>query len=182
VGNLKNTEIMRYKSYHHQHKNRLIISWKEYGRIVKDLAKKVEDRFTPDCIIGNSKGGCIIGGTIAAILRKDFYPMRISRRKNDKIVFKKPKLFVPPPNDILDKKVLLVDDLSGTGETFKIAKKILEKKKPKEIKILSLARHRKSFRPDFCGLSSNACIVFPWDRWVYENGKFKLHPELIIKK
>jgi len=172
---------MGYKSYHHSHKKRLIISWKEYGRIVKDLAKKVEDKFAPDCIIGNSKGGCIIGGTIAAILRKDFYPMRISRRVKDEIVFTKPKVNVIPSVNISDKKVLLVDDMAVSGETLKMAKILLKKKRPKEIKTLTLARHKNSFLPDFCGLTSNDCIVFPWDRWVYMNGKFRIHPELVTK-
>lgn len=171
---------MKSKSYHHQHKKYFEINWEKYGKIVKNLAKKAEDEFHPDCIVGNSKGGCIIGGTIAAILRLDFYPMRISRRKNDKIVFKKPRISVLPPNDILGKKVLLVDDISATGETFKIARRILGKKKPKEIKTLSLARHKDSFIPDFCGLSSDDCVVFPWDRWVYVNKKFKIHPELVV--
>lgn len=66
---------MKHKSYHHRHRKCLIINWRKYRKIVKDLAKKVEDDFAPDCIIGNSKDGCIIGGTIAAILRKDFYPI-----------------------------------------------------------------------------------------------------------
>jgi len=172
---------MEHKSYHHQHKKRLVISWKEYGRIVKNLAKKVEDKFVPDCIIGNSKGGCIIGGTIAAILRKDFYPIRISRRIKDEVVFKKPEISTILLTNITSKKILLVDDIAVSGETIIIAKEILKKKGPKEIKTLTLARHKNSFVPDFCGLTSNDCIVFPWDRWVYINGKFKIHPELVIK-
>ncbi len=171
---------MRSKSYHHQHKRYFEISWERYGKIVRGLAKKVKDEYNPDCIVGNSKGGCIIGGTIAAILRLDFYPMRISRRKNDKIVFKKPRISVLPPKNLLSKKILLVDDMSVTGETFKIAKKILGKKKPQEVKTLSLTRHKDSFIPDFCGLSSDDCIIFPWDRWVYVNKGFEIHPELII--
>jgi len=173
---------MKHKSYHHQHKKRLMISWEKYGKMIKDLAKNVEDEFSPDCIIGNSKGGCIIGGTIAAILRKDFYPVRISRRVNDEIVFKKPKKLVIPQVDLSNKKVLLVDDMVVSGETMIILKKILEKKKPQEIKTLTLARHKDSFLPDFCGLTSDDCIVFPWDRWIYTKGKFKIHPELKIKK
>lgn len=158
-----------------------MISWKEYGRIVKDLAKKVEDKFVPDCIIGNSKGGCIIGGTIAAILRKDFYPMRISRRAKDEVVFTKPKVSVFPSVNISGKKVLLVDDMAVSGETLKMAKRLLKRKRPKGIKTLTLARHKNSFLPDFCGLTSDDCIVFPWDRWIYMNGKFRIHPELVTK-
>lgn len=169
---------MDYKSYYHRHKKRLIISWKEYGKLVKDLAKKVEDKFSPDCIVGNSKGGCIIGGTIAAILRKDFYPMRISRRIKDEIVFTKPKVTIIPSVNFFGKRILLVDDMVVSGETIKIAVKLLKKKRLKEMKTLTLARHKNSFMPDFCGLTSDDCIVFPWDRWIYINGRFKIHPEL----
>ena len=68
---------MRSKSYQHRHKKYLEISWERYGQVVKNLAKKVKDKYNPDCIVGNSKGGCIIGGTLAAILRLDFYPKNI---------------------------------------------------------------------------------------------------------
>ncbi len=70
--------------------------------------------------------------------------------------------------------------MAVSGETIRIAIKILKKKKPKEIKTLSLARHKDSFIPDFCSLSSDDCIIFPWDRWVYINKKFKIHPELVF--
>ena len=168
------------QSYHHHHKKRLIIDWGEYGKMVKNLAKKVEDDFCPDYIVGNSKGGCIIGGTIAAILRKDFYPLRISRRIKDKIVFKKPKVVVDFSANLSGKKILFVDDIAVSGETIKMAIKILKRKKAKEIKTACLARHEDSFIPDFYVLSSDDCIVFPWDRWVYVNKKFKIHPELKI--
>lgn len=174
---------MSIKSYNHHHKKRLIISWTQYGKMVKDLAKLAEDKFSPDCIVGISKGGCIVGGTIAAILRKDFYPMRISRRVKDEVIFKRPKVSTRLSTKFLsDKKILLVDDITVSGETIKIAKKILKNGKSKEIKTLTLVRHKNSFMPDFCGLTSDDCIVFPWDRWIYKNGKFRIHPELIIKK
>lgn len=172
---------MTIKTYNHHHKKRLIINWHKYGMMMKKLAKLVEDKFSPDCIVGISKGGCIIGGTIAAILRKDFYPIRISRRVKDEVIFKKPKAIIPPLDNISNKKVLLVDDIAVSGETLKIAKDLLKKKKPKEIKTLTLARHKKSFSPDFCGLTSDDCIVFPWDRWVYVNKKFEIHPELKLR-
>jgi len=171
---------MNPKSYRHQHQKQLEISWERYGKMVKNLAKRAKDEFNPDCVVGNSKGGCIIGGTIAAILRKDFYPMRISRRTKDRVAFKKPRVSVLPPKDVAGKKVLLVDDMAVSGETLKMAGKILKQKKAKSIKTLTLARHKDSFAPDFYGLSSDDCIIFPWDRWIYTNRKFKIHPELVI--
>jgi len=148
--------------------------------MVRELAKKVKEEFDPDCIVGNSKGGCIVGATLAGILRLDFYPMRISRRKKDRVVFKNPKISVYPPKDIQGKKVLLVDDMAGSGRTFKMAIELLKKEKPKEIKTLSLVRHNDSFLPDFYGLSSDDCITFPWDKWVYTKKGFVLHPEYKI--
>lgn len=167
---------MESKSDHH-HKKRLDISWEKYGKMARELAKKVKEEFDPDCVVGNSKGGCIVGATLAGILRLDFYPMRISRRKKDRVVFKKPKISVYPPKDIQGKKVLLVDDMAVSGETFVMVEKMLAKEKPQAVKTLSLARHKDSFKPDFCGLSSDDCITFPWDKWVYTKKGFVLHPE-----
>jgi len=45
---------MKHKIYRHQHKKRLMISWEKYGKMIKDLAKKVEDNFSPDCITSHT--------------------------------------------------------------------------------------------------------------------------------
>ncbi len=71
--------------------------------------------------------------------------------------------------------------MAVSGETIRMLKMILKKKKPREVKTLTLARHKNLFLPDFCGLTSDDCIVFPWDRWIYINGRFKIHPELSVR-
>jgi len=152
---------MKQKSYYHQHKKRLIKSWKEYGKIIKSLAKKVEDNFAPDCIVGNSKGGCIIGGTIAVILRKDFYPVRISRRIKDEIVFTKPKVTVIPSVDLSGKKILLVDDIAVFGETIKIVVKLLKKEETKRNKNLNSGKAQKFFYAGFLRINFRLLYCFP---------------------
>ena len=56
-----------------EHERRLEVSWEEFGRISRQMAKQIKDEYDPDCVVGNSTGGCIVGATLAAILMLDFY-------------------------------------------------------------------------------------------------------------
>jgi uncharacterized protein len=171
---------MPIKSYEHEHERLLEISWEEFGRLALQLAKQARDQYAPDCVVGNSKGGCIIGGTLAAILRLEFYPMRVSRRLDDEVIAETPRVILPPSDEVAGRKVLLVDDMSASGSTFEMVSGLLTALRAREIRSLSLARHCDSWIPDFCAIVSDDAIAFPWDRWTYDGREFVIHPELVI--
>ncbi len=121
-----------------------------------------------------------MGGTLAAILRLDFYPMRVSRRRDDEVVTETPRVIVPPTDEIAGRRVLLVDDMSASGDTLRMVMGMLAARGAKETRSLSLARHGESWVPDFCGIVSDDAIAFPWDRWTYNGREFVIHPELVV--
>jgi len=74
-----------------------------------------------------------------------------------KRVHETPKLLKPFDHDISGKKVLLVDDLSKSGETIEFAKSILKEKGASEVRSLVLVGRADYFLEEFKG-----CVNFPW--------------------
>jgi hypoxanthine phosphoribosyltransferase len=164
-------------NHNHKHKGVYEISWSKFGSMCKELALEINKEFQPDCIIGISKGGLPLATVIASIFRVNLYPIRLSYREKDRIIHSTPRWSVPVTEKVKGKKVLLVDDISVSGETLKIAKEKLLKSGANEVKTTTLSVHSKSKKPDFYVLNTDALIIHPWDKWVLKNGKFAFHPE-----
>jgi hypoxanthine phosphoribosyltransferase len=109
-------------THEHQHKGRYEISWEKFGVLSKELALKIAQEFTPECVVGISKGGLPLATVLASIFRVDLYPVRLSYREMDRETHSSPKWSVRVTDKVRGKKVLLVDDIIVSGETLKIAK------------------------------------------------------------
>jgi len=75
-----------------------------------------------------------------------------------------------PEIDLSDKKILLVDEIVGTGDSLKEVSKILiDKYKIGELKTMTLVVLKDGqFYPDFYSLKeSGDWVVFPWDRYEF---------------
>jgi len=164
-------------TYEHDHKGIVQLSWGDIMEMCRDLAVVVHDDFDPDVIVGIAKGGVIPAAILASILRKDLYPIRISRRQRDIVVKDKPDLLVPLTEEVSGKRVLIVDEISLTGETLRMARREAEKLGARKVRTLTLYVHSDSYRPNYYALESDALLIQPWDYEVLEKGKFVIHPE-----
>src|SRR5512144_366690 len=90
------------------------ISWDEFGAMARSLALSVDKRH-PDVVVGIARGGAIVGCTLSFLLGIDYFPMRL--KKEGRAV----RVVVGPSPELGGRHVALVDDLSQSGETFKIA-------------------------------------------------------------
>lgn len=154
------------------------ISWNELGELCKRLAIEVDQlgrkldlpngRF--DAVVGIARGGAIVATTLAFMLNYEYFPIRLAKRGG--VV----RVLVPPTRDCADKNVLLVDDLSRTGETFKIAMHELKRVGAHKIATCALVRREPGFRPDLAARTASAAdkVVFPWGREMLVGGKFEL--------
>ena len=154
------------------------ISWEEFHQMCKRLAQKIsQDDF--DIILGIARGGLYPATLIAGMLRKEVYPIRITRRENDKVKWEKPIWKVDVPSNVKSKKVLIIDDVSDSGETLSIVSKRAREKRAKKVKTAVFLLHSRSkSKPNYSALNSDQCIVFPWDTQILVDGKWQLHPEL----
>ncbi len=138
------------------------ISWEEYSRLCRILAQRISEDYKPGTVVGIAHGGVIVGATIATILGRDFFPIKLSRRVNSRVVRKRAKMLVPPTADLAGKTVLLLDDASRTGETLKAAVRSINGHNPKKIITAVLVRSG-DYAPDYYASYFPGDVRFPWE-------------------
>src|SRR3990172_13360116 len=155
----------------------LPISWEAFHGICKGLARAVSS-YNPEIILAIGRGGYYPGTLLAHMLQVEIYPIRLSRRVNDIVKYKKPRWYVKPPREVLDKRVLIVDEICGSGETIRLVKDKAEAQGAKEVRSAVLYAHTWGVSvPDYIGLISDALILNPLDREILKDGAFQFHPE-----
>src|SRR5437660_123024 len=92
------------------------IGWEEFGELMRTLSLSVAGKIKPDAVVGIARGGSIVGCTLSFLLGVDYFPIRLKKHRGAT------RVVVPPPPDVAGMSIALVDDLSQSGETFKIAK------------------------------------------------------------
>jgi len=153
------------------------ISWDDFHGLCKGLALAVAP-FDPEIILAVGRGGFYPGTLIAHLLRAEIYPVRLSRRVNDVVRYEHPQWLVRPPELVKDRRVLVVDEISSTGETLTLVKAEVERLGAADIRSAVLYAHTwGTSAPDYIGLITDALILNPWDREILEGGQFAVHPE-----
>jgi hypoxanthine phosphoribosyltransferase len=150
------------------------ISWEDFHGLCKGLVVAIA-AFQPEIILPIGRGGYYPGTLIAYMLQVELYPIRLSRRVNDAITYRTPKWLVEPPITVKNRRVLIVDEISSTGETIAMVGEKVETMGAQAVKSAVLYAHKKGTSiPDYIGL-----ILNPWDREIWKDGTFQLHPEYI---
>jgi hypoxanthine phosphoribosyltransferase len=153
------------------------ISWEDFHGLCKGLVKAAAE-FQPDVILPVGRGGYYPGALMAHMLQAEIYPVRLSRRVHDEVKYGTPKWIMEPPEAIRGKKVLIVDEISASGETINLVKDKAEKLGAEEVRSAVLYAHRSgAAAPDYIGIISDALLLNPWDREIWKEGKFQAHPE-----
>jgi hypoxanthine phosphoribosyltransferase len=122
--------------------------------------KKIKIQFNFDIIVGIARGGIIPSSILSFIYEKELFLLWLNlygEGMPPERAHEKPKLIRPFDYDVSGKRVLLVDDLSRSGETIKFAKEILLKKGASEVKSLVLVGKGDYSLEEFKG-----CVKFPW--------------------
>jgi hypothetical protein len=155
------------------------ISWEDFHGICKALAKAVSP-FQPEIILAIGRGGFYPGTLLAHLLQVEIYPTRLSRRVNDIVQFKTPRWLVEPPPLVKGQRLLIVDEICGSGETIMMVKEKAESLGAKEVRSAVMYAHTWGVAiPDYIGLISDALLLNPWDREIMRDGAFQFHPEYV---
>ncbi len=157
----------------------LPISWEDFHGLCKGLARAAAT-FDPEIIVAIGRGGFYPGALIAHLLRVEIYPVRLSRRLQDEVRFAEPRWLLEPPALVGGKRVLIVDEIASTGETLRMAAERARQLGVAQIRTAVLYAHTRSAdAADMIGLISDALILNPWDREVFDDGAFRIHPEYV---
>jgi len=155
------------------------ISWQDFHALCKGLAAAAA-QFRPEIILPVGRGGYYPGTLIAHMLQVEPYPVRLSRRVRDIITYETPRWLVDPPAAVRDRRVLIVDEISGSGETLRMVKGKVKALGAQAVKSAVLYAHTAGVDvPDYIGLITDALILNPWDREIYQDGRFIFHPEYV---
>jgi hypoxanthine phosphoribosyltransferase len=145
------------------------VSWKEIEELCRELAQKISN-YKPDLIIALSRGGIVPARLISDLLIiKDIITIKVNHWGITATKDKTAEISYALPIDLSEKKVLVVDDITDTGESLSLAKKyIIENMKPKELKTATLYHiDHSSIVPDFFARELKASdwtwFVWPWN-------------------
>jgi hypoxanthine phosphoribosyltransferase len=153
------------------------ISWEDFHGICKALALSAA-RFQPDIILPIGRGGYYPGALISHLLQAEIYPVRISRRVHDVVVYQEPQWIVPPPAAVAGCRVLVVDEICDSGETLLLVKQKCLELGASSVRCAVLYAHTKAVHvPDSIGIITDELLLNPWDREIYRDGAFHFNPE-----
>ena len=145
--------------------------WDEMRRDVNTLCRDIVlDKFDPCCIVGLSRGGLLPGVMMSHWLNKPFKPVKAALRD-----FPEWEDYLPRKTD---ERVLIVDDICDSGETFTRMKNYIKGPRmnqplelPTEVSFASLWWNNEcDFEPHYyaqeCAKDTEGIwIHFPWEHW-----------------
>ena len=146
--------------------NKLWYKWDEMRRDVNTLCRTITlDKFDPQVIVGLSRGGLTPGVMMSHWFQKPFKPIKASIRD-----FPDWEEYLPKKTD---ERVLIVDDICDSGETFLKIQEHLKNASdlPVEVRFASLWWNNEcEFKPHYyvqdCAKdTNNIWIHFPWEHW-----------------
>lgn len=144
-----------------------VMSWELFDKLSEIVAEKIKiSGFHPDFIIGIARGGWVLSRVLCDYLGvKDLISLKVEHWGITATPNGKAQIKYPFNIDLSEKKVLVVDDITDTGESMIVAINYTKGMNPAEIKTAAL-RHIKGskFIPDFFGDEiSWRWVVFPWN-------------------
>ncbi|HEX2090922.1 MAG TPA: phosphoribosyltransferase family protein [Longimicrobiaceae bacterium] len=153
------------------------LTWELFGELCRVLALRVAREFDPEVVIGIATAGVLPAAVIASILRVDFFSLKISRREQGEVVHSYPRLMSAAPPQVYGKRVLIVDEITTSGDTLRLALAAVREVGPAEVRTAASFVKPGGYRPDYFALETGSLIVFPWDRQVIsDDGELVVHP------
>jgi hypoxanthine phosphoribosyltransferase len=140
--------------------------WNQIYEMLLEQSEKInKNGYHPDIIVGIARGGMVpasilsdlLGVRKVTIIQIEFYE-DIAKPNMQPVISQFLSVAVN------GKKILVVDDVSDSGQCLKLAKQYLIERGAVEVKIATLyAKSATQTMPDFVEKLTNCWIVFPWE-------------------
>ena len=154
----------------------LEVSWEMFGELCRALALKVAREHRPDLVVGIARAGVIPGAIVASMLRLDFHSMKISRRGADNSIRERPRVLDAAPRVAAGRRVLLVDEITTSGETLRLGLAAVRDVGPTEVRTATCFVRPRGYKPDYFALETGSTVIFPWDRKIFQDQQFVVNP------
>lgn len=144
------------------------ISWPQCQRLLREVAFKIrESTFQPEVIAAIARGGFVPARLLCDALGvMELASFRIEHYRGQQVEAQA-RIRHPLNVDVKNKRVLVVDDLSDTGETFAVAVDYLKSLGAAEVRTAALHHKQQSkFEPDYYArrIKQWRWIAYPWAR------------------
>lgn len=154
----------------------LELGWEMFGELCRALALKVARDFEPDIVVGIARAGVIPGAVIASILRCDFHSILVSRKEGGEVVRERPAVLSAVTPMAEGKRVLLVDEITTSGDTFRLGSAAVRAVHPAELRTAAMFVRPLGYSADYYALETDATVIFPWDRKVFDDEELIVNP------
>ncbi len=144
-----------------------IMSWELFDKLAKNVANEIiKSGYRPDFMVGLARGGWVLSRVLCDYLGvKDLVSLKVEHWGITATPDGKAQIKYAFDIDLTGRNVLVVDDITDTGESMIIAVDYVKSKNPASIKTAAL-RHigGSKFIPDYYGdVITWRWVVFPWN-------------------
>ncbi len=167
------------KSYDYAHRIGVRhISWVDFASMTRKLTEQIEP-YHPQVVLGVARAGLFPATQVACCLRCELFPIRLTRRVNDRVVYDQPVWKTPIPPEVAGRVVVVIDEIADTGTTLSMARDSTLVLGALQVITASLVCHSWADpAPQVTSMVSDEFIVFPWDEQVLDHGRWVTHPEI----
>jgi hypoxanthine phosphoribosyltransferase len=144
-----------------------VMGWDNFQRLAEETAREiVESSYEPDFIVGLARGGWVLSRVLCDCLGvKDLVSLKVEHWGVTATPDGKARIKYPFDVDLTGHKVLVVDDITDTGQSMFVAMDYVKTLNPLEVRTAALLHITGSeFIPDFYG--NEICwrwVIFPWN-------------------
>ena len=162
MGNFTGSDYTKNENFRCQ-----LISWNEGARMSRDLARKVHaSGFEPDIIIAIGRGGYVPARVVCDyLLFRDLTTIKMEHWGVAATIDEQAHIRFGLSTDISNMRVLLVDDITDTGDTLQVALEYLRNCGPTEVRT-AVMQHKtcSSYVPDYYAHSivKWRWVIYPW--------------------
>lgn len=137
--------------------------WSEFEEEAKFLHGVIADYKQYDAIVGITRGGVFLAGMLAELSgKKELYTIGLNSYKGH-MKTKLMKLTQELHQDLVDKKILLCDDISDSGDTLIEAKRLLEAYGNTVTTCCLHFNKDTKLKPDYFASEAIGWVYYPWD-------------------
>jgi hypoxanthine phosphoribosyltransferase len=144
-----------------------VMSWELFEELSQKVAQNIiESGFHPDIIVGLARGGWVLSRVLCDHLAvKDLLSLKVEHWGITATPDGKAQIKYPFKIDLTGKKLLIVDDITDTGESMIVAINYIKELNPRETRTAALRHIQGSkYTPDYYGDEITwRWVVFPWN-------------------
>jgi hypoxanthine phosphoribosyltransferase len=149
-----------------------VVTWDEVVEWSTKLAEIIkEDKFQPDVIIAIARGGLVPARILADVLGvMDVLAIKVEHWVETASHVPEAKIKYPYKVDLSGKKVLIVDDITDTGDSVLLAKNYVQNSfNPAEVRTATMQHIEPTSKakPDYVAylVKEWAWFMYPWNYW-----------------